>query len=300
MQRIQRDGYFFTEGSMSSYAIQALKALGIQGDLIHGLTSQLKFSSSEAGEVVLRRGEMVDSWRLIVTGLVAECVPMQEGVNTPLNIYSEGLWFGENSIINSRSADYNYVCVCATEFLVFPHTVLLSLLETELEFACHMAKMMAWRTHTQSEMLCLTKVGNACVRVIVGLALLAEALLIPPNQASVVLHVKQGMLAQLCGVSRTVFSAYVQHLKTGGWLNIKYGNLELISIDTWKCVLARMRQAPFWDVNPSIVQLLAEFSSAERCLSIQAQCEWQASPTLPQESSEKPDCENSLPKELSA
>lgn len=299
MRHIKRDGYYFTEGSMSSYAIQALKALGIQGDLIHGLTSQLKFSSSEVGEVVLRRGEAVDSWRLIVTGLVAECVPMQEGVNTPINIYSEGSWFGENNIINSRSADYNYVCVSATEFLVFPHTVLLGLLETELDFARHMTKIMAWRTHTQSEMLCLTKVGNACVRVIVGLALLAEALVIPPSQESVVLQVKQSMLAQLCGVSRTVFSAYVQLLKAGGWLNIKYGNLELTFIDTWRYVLARMRQAPFWDVNPSIGQLLAEFSSAQKYLSMTAQCDWQVLSTAHQTNAGEPANEKFFP-EVSA
>lgn len=264
---------------MSSYIAQALKALGIPNDLIPGLTSQLKFSSLDAGEVVLRRGEVVDSWRLIVTGLVAECVPIQEGVNWPINIYGERSWFGENNIINSRAANYNYVCVSATDFLVFPHTVLLSLLETELDFVRHMAQMMASRAHTQSEMLCLTKVGNSCVRVIVGLALLVEALFIPPRQVSVVLHVKQSMLAQLCGVTRTVFSAYVQLLKTAGWLNVTYGNLELISMDTWRCVLTRIRKAPFWDVNPTIGQLLAEFSSAQNFLSISAQRDWQATPT---------------------
>jgi CRP/FNR family cyclic AMP-dependent transcriptional regulator len=129
---------------------------------------------------------------------------------------------------------------------------------------------MAWRVHKTSETLMLMKLGNPCLRVVMGLSQFAEALAYrsdrPPTIGfgeGVEIPVSQGVLASLCGVSRTLFSEYVQQLANSGWLKISYGKLEILSVTTWHTFAHRQRERNLSNISPTVEELLEELRSCE-------------------------------------
>ncbi len=68
--------------------------------------------------------------------------------------------------------------------------------------------------------------------------------------------IPQNTLASLCGVSRTLFSEYVQQLAQHGWLKLSYGKLELLSIPTWHAFARLQREDSVNTLNASIQELL--------------------------------------------
>jgi hypothetical protein len=103
-----------------------------------------------------------------------------------------------------------------------------------------------------------------------GLALYAEAAGdLPPDQMvedqarAVDLPIGQHQIAALCGVSRTLFSEYIQHLARAGWLTLRYGGIQIQSVDTWRIFARRQRDKQWVQSRPSIAALLLDMASAQ-------------------------------------
>ena len=111
----------------------------------------------------------------------------------------------------------------------------------------------------------LMKFGNPCLRVVMGLSQFAEALFYhsdrPPTVGfgqGVEIPVKQKVLADLCGVSRTIFSEFAQKLAAEGWLSISYGKLEILSLQNWHNFSNIQRERKLNELNPTFEELLKE------------------------------------------
>lgn len=111
------------------------------------------------------------------------------------------------------------------------------------------------------------KLGNPVLRVVTGLAQIAEALAYrserPPTIGfgeGVNIPVKQHVLAGLCGVSRTIVSEVLQKLAANGWVRISYGKLELVSIVAWHAYSRRQRARNLNCLNPSIEEILSDLN----------------------------------------
>jgi DNA-binding FadR family transcriptional regulator len=70
--------------------------------------------------------------------------------------------------------------------------------------------------------------------------------------------VKQKVLADLCGVSRTIFSEYAQKLVAAGWLAISYGKLEILQLPHWHKFSNKQRERKMNDLSPVMDELLKE------------------------------------------
>lgn len=64
------------------------------------------------------------------------------------------------------------------------------------------------------------------------------------------------------GSSRAVFSEYVQPLATDGWPSISYGQIELLSIATWRRFSRSCREQSTTRTNPTMAQLLGDLHRA--------------------------------------
>lgn len=259
--------------STDTYIVKRLRHLGLEQDLAVHMAASVKVRSFEAGDVIWAKGSEVQAWQYIVDGLVAAAIPTTNSQSTPISIYGKGSWFGEQPIINRKPSYAEYVCLVETEVLVLPATQFDRLFVEEAGFARHVAKLMAWRVQKTSETLMLMKLGNPCLRTVMGLALFAEALAYrsdrPPTvpfEVGVEIPIPQTTLASLCGVSRTLFSEYVQQLAAAGWLKISYSKLEILSISAWLAFAHRQRERNFSNLNPSAAELLAELSSCDHTL----------------------------------
>jgi CRP/FNR family cyclic AMP-dependent transcriptional regulator len=254
----------------NSYICQRLRKLGLSEALASETTHSVRVQSFEAGKKIWAKGGDVLHWQYIIHGLVSASIPTSNSESTPISIYGKGAWFGEQSIINRKPSFADYVCLSATEVLSLPAATFDALFGLEPNFARYVAKLMAWRVQKTSETLTLMKLGNPCLRVVMGLAQFAEALAYrsdrPPTIGfgeGVEIPIAQNTLASLCGVSRTLFSEYVQQLAHNGWLKLSYGKLEILSINTWHAFARSQRERSVSTLNPTIAELLLELQQLE-------------------------------------
>jgi len=248
-----------------NFKYQQLRNVGISQEKALQMAAFIKVSSFDEGQVIWSKGSKVDSWQFIISGLIAASLESSTGHVMPISIYGEGSWYGEQSIINRKSSYADFVCLTPTEVMSISSAIVLELMESQPAFALYLTRLMAWRVQKTSETLMLMKLGNPCLRVVMGLSQFAEALNYhsdrPPTVGfgqGVEIPVKQKTLADLCGVSRTVFSEHVQKLAAAGWLSISYGKLEILSLQNWLRFSNKQRERKFTDLNPSFEELLAE------------------------------------------
>lgn len=252
---------------MSIYALQTLRDLGLNERTSYSIVSQIRLSSLDAGQVVWPRGQYVDSWRFIMTGMVAFTIPTKVGGHAAIDIRGENSWIGEGLILTSQVTPFECSCVTASEFLTIPRLTLVNLMHTEVVFANEVARLMAARTNWQQEMLTLLRFGSPCLRVVQGLALFAESLnLTEPRshrELSASLPAKQSILATLCGVSRTVMSKYLQTLQLHGWLSIEYGITKFCRLRAWSEFLDGRRKNGSLNMSPGMGEVLRELERAD-------------------------------------
>jgi CRP/FNR family transcriptional regulator, cyclic AMP receptor protein len=255
-----------------NFNYQQLRNVGLSQEKAMQVATHIKISSFEEGQVIWSKGSKIDAWRFIVNGLVAASVESPRGLLMPISIYGEGSWFGEQSIINKKTSYADFVCLATTDVMSIPADLVLELMETQPAFALYLTRLMAWRVQKTSEMLMLMKFGNPCLRVVMGLSQFAEALFYhsdrPPTIGfgqGIEIPVKQKVLADLCGVSRTIFSEYVQKLASEGWLEISYGKLEILHLPHWHAFSNKQRERVSNDLNPSLDELLKELQGDETC-----------------------------------
>ena len=226
---------------MSIYAYQLLKGLGFSEQRVRRVLPRLEVESLEPNQVICHKGSHQDSWIQIVSGLVNAGIPDPDGAITPISIFGPGTWFGEVSILNRQAVVLELVCLSPVRILKVPVPEVIEAFENEPDFSRHLARLFAWRTQQYAEMLTLMRLGNPSLRVVLGLALFAEALQtsnshLPTSELEDKLDIplKQSLLASLCGVSRGVFSECVQQLAAEGWVQLNYATLALSRLNVWR------------------------------------------------------------------
>jgi CRP-like cAMP-binding protein len=249
------------------FKYQQLRNVGITHEKALQLAMTVKISSYDEGHVIYLKGARPDAWKFIISGLVAESVDSPQGTLMPISIYGEGTWFGEQSIVNENPCYADFVCISSTEVMSITSETVLELMAAQPDFVLYLTRLMAWRSQQTSEMLTLIKFASPCLRVVMGLSHFAEELTfhtpltdtINPT-SGVEIPVKQKLLADLCGVSRTIFSEYVQKLASEGWLRISYGKLEILSVHSWLAFSNKQRSRKFINLSPAFPDLLADLA----------------------------------------
>jgi CRP/FNR family cyclic AMP-dependent transcriptional regulator len=256
----------------SAYVYQLLLGVGLDESTVLKMLPRVETMAFDAGDVIWSKGGEVTAWTYIVTGLVSATVPLQEGGCMQINVYGRRTWFGEEALLNRYPSCLEYVCLSPVRAVSVPALDTLAAFQNEPDFSRYIALLMAWRSRQNSEMIVLMKQGSPHLRVVMGLALFAEALNYnssrPPTHGlegpSLEIPVKQSVIASVCGVSRGMFSDAVQQLSAAGWLHVNYATLELRSPETWLRFSRQQRQARINITKPSMEELLQMMAQASR------------------------------------
>jgi CRP/FNR family cyclic AMP-dependent transcriptional regulator len=256
----------------SAYIYQLLKGLGLDESCVLKTLRRVKMTAFDTGEVIWPKGGQVAAWTYIVSGLVGASVPLQEGGCIQVNVYGRRTWFGEEALLNRYPSCLEYACLTPVRAVSIPAEDTLAAFHSEPDFSRYIALLMAWRSRQHSEMIVLMKQASPPLRVIMGLAMFAEALNYnssrPPTHGlegpSLEIPVKQSVVASVCGVSRGVFSELVQHLAAAGWLRVNYATLELRSSEAWLRFSRTQRQARMNITKPTLEELLLLMEEAAR------------------------------------
>lgn len=256
----------------SAYIYELLMGLGLSEPCVLRMLPRVKMTTFDAHEVIWPKGGQVAAWTYINSGLVGASVPIKEGGCIQVNIYGRRTWFGEEALLNRYPSNLEYVCLTPVRAVRMPAADTLAAFQSEPEFARYIALLTAWRSRQNSEMIVLMKQGSPPLRVVMGLALFAEALYYnssrPPTDgpggASLEIPVKQSVVASVCGVSRGVFSEILQQLASAGWLRVDYATLELRSVQTWLRFSRKHRQARMNVTKPSVEELILLMREASK------------------------------------
>ncbi len=256
---------------MSNYAYRLLKKLSFSERRILEVLPRMSIRSFDAGDVIWEKGAPVQSWYCVMSGYVAASVPLDSAGRMPVHIFGQHAWFGEQSILSGSTSAMEYGCLTPVEVIGMDKAQLESAFAYEPDFVRFLVRLVTWRVQQHSEMLMLMRLGSSSLRVVMGLAQLAEAIRYGQEPSpvqirgvveSVDIPIPQELIASLCGVSRTLFSEYLQHLARAGWVKVRYGAIELRSAETWRVFVQRQRESQRVVSRPSIETLLAELSSA--------------------------------------
>jgi CRP-like cAMP-binding protein len=252
----------------NNYRFKQLRKIGLSENACRSLHDIVSIKSYDAADVIHKKGSGVDHWLLVLDGLVASSVSISPSKVAPINIYGEGAWFGEQSILTCQPSFEDYVCLTPIEVMRLPANAMRRLLTTESEFSGYVSRSIAWKFQKSSEMLMLMKFCNPAVRVVLGLAQVGEALASSAEyqprdgiDLGVEIRVKQEVLAALCGVSRTLFSECILKLESSGWLRLSYGKLQLCKMTAWLDLTKSHRINKLTDPNSSFDQLLDQLNS---------------------------------------
>jgi CRP-like cAMP-binding protein len=238
-----------TENVYTNYITKQLCKAGLTEDKAYQISGEVLIRSFEEQQTIYSRGQEVSHWCYVINGTVGASVVAARGEISLTQIYPSGSWFGEQSILNNKPSFSDYICMSDVDLLVIPTPVFADTFENVPEFMKNICYLLAWREQLKEQMLTILKTGTAEHKTIVSLAYLVESLSFQlarptniPTPSTLFVHGKQHMLASLCGVSRSVFSALVQRLIESDFLSSRYGRLEFHKIAAWLNLSLRIRK----------------------------------------------------------
>lgn len=252
---------------MSIYPIFILRSLGLSDQNLIQLASKVTEQTFAAKDVVLQKGASAFSMYYVIDGFVSASLPDGSRELAPMDIYGQGNWFGEQTLFSPHPSALEYTCLTATRVLMIPSQDAKEAYNGDSRFAQQIGGFVAWRSQRHSEMLSLLSAGNPALRVILGLALLAESIHYGapnlPVTESLNIPLRQSLLASICGLSRGVFSQHILQLVVGGWLSTNYSTTTLHKLPGWREAIRTHRETRLVDVKPSMAELLAIMSQLE-------------------------------------
>lgn len=259
---------------MPTFAHQLLKSLHFNPSRTLARLSELTLTSYDEGDLILQKGSSVQSWHCVLSGFVAASIQLDTGKLLPITVLSRHAWFGEQALLSHQPSLHDYTCLSAVEVMVMSKQCFEAAVQDEPNFVRYLVRQVAWQSQQQFDMLTLMRMSSPPLRVVMGLAQFAETQRqpsTPPTNAgfktaqldsTVDIPIGQHRIAELCGVSRTLFSQYIQHLARDGWLTLRYGGIELQSVATW-CMMARQqRERQRVSSRPNIHALLSDMAAA--------------------------------------
>ena len=243
------NGIALPRKGIAMHAPGLLRQIGFSEPRVSQLLPLVELRQFESGEY-FGQGVLAPL-TCILSGLVG-AGQVSKGKNDefiPANIHGLGTWLGGGEMLNPPIAGQDYLCLAPTRLLIIPQKSALEAFEKEAEFSRYIARQQAWRKHWQADMRHLLTAADPAMRVVFGLAMLAEALHCSYSHldadlpdSPLAIPVKQTLLANLCCVSRGVFSSTAQQLADAGVLQVNYASTQLRSTRAWVNLSSQYRQ----------------------------------------------------------
>ncbi|MDT7517086.1 Crp/Fnr family transcriptional regulator [Rhodoferax mekongensis] len=229
--------------TLNGYIYRQLRRIGLLDYPAIRFSQSIRINRYSSGDIIFERGAKVTEWTLVVSGLVAMNVSTSQYDSIPLVIYGIGSWFGEDAILNNELSQGTYQCLSDSVVMQMNEYAFKELHKSEVGFNSKMNYLIAKRYQRIAELHTLQKIGTPCMKVVMGIAYVSEALYteLETQQSieSITIPVSQTVLASLCGVSRTTLSEYILKLAKHKMIQTNYGKVQVMQVSKWKKLIAR-------------------------------------------------------------
>lgn len=202
----------------------------------HGLTEEefdrarkgIAEKSYAAGSYICHRGDRLDSWTGVSTGLLKLSTVSKTGKAVTLAGLREGGWFGEGTLLKNEPRKYDLVALRDTAMAFMNNATFFWLFEHSAAFNRFLVRQFNERLGQFIALVEYDRMLDATGRVARNIAWLFN----PVLYCSPGLHLKisQEEIGALSGVSRQAANRSLKALEAEGLLKIEHGGITVLNL----------------------------------------------------------------------
>jgi CRP/FNR family transcriptional regulator, cyclic AMP receptor protein len=194
------------------------------GRALAGVTER-KFS---AGAYICHRGDRLDAWTGVLTGLVKISAISRDGKAMTFAGVGAGGWFGEGTVIKNEARKYDLVALRDTQLALMNRATFIWLFDTSVGFNKFLVHQLNERMGQFIATIEHDRIHDPIARVARNLAWLFNPVLYPDVGTHI--EITQEELALLAGISRQVANRALQHLEATGLLRLERGGIRVVDV----------------------------------------------------------------------
>jgi CRP/FNR family transcriptional regulator, cyclic AMP receptor protein len=218
---------------LDSFALLAMRwAEGLTPELRRRLVDETTVKRISAGAFVCRKGDPVDAWVGVMSGLVKLSSASPEGKTVSFTGVPAGGWFGEGSLLKSEPRRYDAVALRESVVAYVPRNTFTLLLDSSVAFNRFVLSQLNERLAQFIGMVERDRSLGPEARLATELAALFNPQLYPGNQMT--LPISQAELAHLVGLSRQRVNRALKRLVEVQLVRVDYRGLTIIDLEGLK------------------------------------------------------------------
>jgi CRP-like cAMP-binding protein len=175
------------------------------------------------GAYICHRGDRLDYWTGLVTGLVKMSAISETGKPVTFAGLGAGAWFGEGTLLKNELRKYDLVVLQETHLAMLDRHTFMWLFENSPRFTQFLAHQLNERMGRFIAAMESDRLHDATVRVARHLASLFNPARCPNTQGCIA--ITQDELARLAGLSRQVTNRALGDIEAAGLLTTRHGKI---------------------------------------------------------------------------
>ncbi|PSJ53072.1 Crp/Fnr family transcriptional regulator [Kumtagia ephedrae] len=180
------------------------------------------------GSYVCHRGDKLDYWTGVVTGLVKISAISRGGKAMTFAGAGAGGWFGEGSVLKDEPRKYDLVALRDTRLAMMHRSTFMWLYENSTAFNRFLVRQLNERMGQFIATIEYDRILDPKARVARNLSWFFNPVLYPDTASTV--EISQEELGLLAGVSRQVANRSLQELEEEGVLRVEHGRVTVIDL----------------------------------------------------------------------
>lgn len=180
------------------------------------------------GAYISHRGDRLDHWTGVVTGLVKISAISRDGKAMTFAGATDGGWFGEGSVLKDEPRKYDLVAIRDTRLALMSRSTFMWLYENSTGFNRYLVRALNERMGQFIATIEYDRILGPKARVARNLSWFFNRVLYP--KAGPALEISQEELGLLVGVSRQVVNRCLQELQEEGLLTVEHGRITPLDI----------------------------------------------------------------------
>jgi CRP-like cAMP-binding protein len=181
------------------------------------------------GTYVCHRGDRLDYWTGVVSGLVKISAISRDGKAMTFAGIGAGGWFGEGTVIKNEARKYDLVALRDTRLAMMNRATFMWLFDASAGFNRFLVHQLNERMGQFIATIEHDRIHDPQARVARNLAWLFNPVLYPDVGSHI--EITQEELALLAGVSRQVANRALQTLDEAGLVRLERGGITVVDLD---------------------------------------------------------------------
>ena len=180
------------------------------------------------GAYICHRGDRLDSWTGVVSGLIKLSTVSRSGKAVSLAGIRAGGWFGEGTVLKNEPRQYDLVCLRDTRMALMDRATFLWLFENSVAFNRFLISQFNERLGQFIALVEYDRMLDAPARVARNIAWLFNPTLYRDHERH--LEISQEEIGLLSGVSRPVANKSLKMLEDRGLLRLERGGISVLNL----------------------------------------------------------------------